>query len=69
MSTKLELILLTSEGRKVRCKPGAIGGQYRIEVLTQTLKPDLFSSNYVRPNARCGEVGRTLQKLEFFRSL
>jgi hypothetical protein len=38
-------------------------------VLTQTLKPDLFSISYVRANARCGEVARTLQESEFFRSL
>jgi hypothetical protein len=35
----------------------------------QRLKPDLFSIVYVRANARCGEVARTLQRPEFVRSL
>jgi hypothetical protein len=33
------------------------------------LRPDSLQSIYVRPDARCGEVGRTLQKHEFFRKL
>jgi hypothetical protein len=35
----------------------------------QRLEPDLFSIVYVRANARCGEVARTLQRPEFVRSL
>jgi hypothetical protein len=38
-------------------------------MVPQRLKPDSLQSMYVRPDARCGEVGRTLQKHESFRKL
>jgi hypothetical protein len=46
LSTEYEVILLTSEGRKVRCKSGAIaleGIFYQRRVLPQALKPRFFS--------------------------
>jgi hypothetical protein len=41
----------------------------RGNVSPQRLKPHLFSTTYVRANARCGEAARTLRETEFFRSL
>ena len=38
-------------------------------IVPQRLKLDSLQSIYVRPDARSGEVGRTLQKHEFFRKL
>jgi hypothetical protein len=42
---------------------------FGVEDVAQRLKPDSLQSIYVRPNARCGEVGRTLQKNECFCNL
>jgi 2-methylcitrate dehydratase len=38
----------------------------RRKMSPQRLKPELFSITYVRAEARCCEVARTLQKNEFF---
>ena len=38
---------------------------FGVEDVAQRLKPDSLQSIYVRPNARCGEVGRTLHRVSF----
>ena len=49
LSTEYEVILLTSKGRKVRCKSGAIGSQYRNTVLMQGLKSPTYRERFYGP--------------------
>jgi hypothetical protein len=42
---------------------------FGVEGVPSAAKAGFIAKHYVRPDARFGEVGRTLQKHEFFRKL